>query len=303
MEILGFHRATATGLMTFALICAPLAANASPMQINAIRLNMTSQMYGDVKFLVSSKCVKFEIAKLGLTLIALPPDAKISAFNTAKKTVFRADSQSFMFPGTQTIPHQKNSREGTYFRTGKTMNICGLKADEFANYKKEELPSILQQRVDAARSGRRQTVVSPCEIWATADVAVPNAFRTIISGITQIQEVHLSDISSRGNPKSVSTLVPLRIFRIFDDGSKTLLLDTKSALKTKATEKDLEVPKGYRTVAEQMLLFVDDDETMDMELEFQKIENEKGDKSRSNSDSLMSDFAEQLRSQNRKQKK
>lgn len=286
-------RATGALLVVTCVSVVP-AASAAQSPVEAIKLNMTSQIYGDVKVLVSSIGVKFETKKMGVDLIALPPDGRMFAFTHEGKKIFPVDLNRFHFTGVARVQYQENSRKCKYFRTGRTKKIGGLNAVEFANYKKKDLPSFRELRISAIRSMHPEMIVLPTEIWATTDLALPKAFVSIVAKMTQISEKQLSELYSNSKSKTASTPIPVRIFRISEDGGRILTIDTVSASKTKASPKDFDLPKGYKLVNNELQLFMDDGDSLDLGLSDQKSGKKITKKSGSNLDHSMIDFAKEL---------
>lgn len=249
------------------LLCGAPVSSASQPPVEALELNMTSQFYGNVKALVSPIGVKFQTEKMGIDLVARPPDGRIFAFNNSVKTICRVDLNQFNFPGMAKMQNRGNiqNANGKYFRTGRTLKISGLHAIEFANYKKSELPKIKEQRIKAFRSGHPELIVYPMEIWATTDMALPKTFLSIVAKVAQTSEKQLAQLYSNQRLKATSTPIPLRMYRVSDSGRKLLTIDTVSARKTKAASQDFELPKGYKSVSNELQLLIGDADSLDIE--------------------------------------
>ncbi len=226
---------------------------------DGIRLHMVSDFYGDLDSIVSKAGMKFYSARSGVTVVALPPDGRMIAYNAESKKVYKVDMRRFSLHS-KSVNVSYGSSKGCYHATGAKSKIAGVDAVEFANFKPSDLSILRSMRARALSvDGRSTAMVVPGEIWVTNDVVLPRTFMFIISKITQIAEKELEQMYGCTTAKMVKAPVPLRIFRVRDDGRKVLALDTRSATRQKVTEKDFLIPPGLRPVANEMALLMDDD--------------------------------------------
>ena len=252
-------------LIAASRICANSGATAdSTKPVEAIKMLMKSDYYGNLDAIVSPLGCRFNSSRTGMQLLALPPDGRMYAFNDEAKKMYKVDMNRFTLPGLYRIKYDVNSSKGRFFATGKKAKIGGINAVEFANYRKQDLSSLKEMRIKALRSGHPEAVVIPSEIWASTEFTIPKSFVFIVSKMSQISEKELMQLYKSATTKTGDAPLPLRILRVTDDGRKILAIDTVSVKKGKATAKDFVMPSGYKSVSNELQLFMDD-ESMDFE--------------------------------------
>lgn len=234
-------------------------ANSGAKQVDAIKLLMTSDFYGNLTVLVSPIGVRFVSSRTGMQLVALPPDGRMFAFNDEAKKIYKVDEKRFKMFSTFRRHYEESKVDARFFPTGKKGKIGGVNAIEFANFRKKDLPLFKEMRIRALRMGYPDMIVFPSEIWASTELTIPEAFISIVAKISQTREKDLFELCGPKKRKLKQAPLPLRISRIADDGRKMLSIDTQSVIKTKATAKDFIVPSGYKPVANEIQLFMGDD--------------------------------------------
>ena len=240
------------------------AANGGIEEVDAIKLLMTSDFYGNVTAFISPFGVRFTSSRTGMQLVALPPDGRMFAFNDEAKKIYKVDMKRFKMFSTFRRHYEESKLDARFFPTGKRGKVGGVNAVEFANYRKKDLPLFKEMRIKAIRNGYPDLIVFPSEIWASTELMIPEAFISIVAKISQTSERELFQLCGPKKRKLKQAPLPLRISRVADDGRKMLTIDTQSVMKTKATAKDFVVPSGYKPVANEIQLFMGDD-SLDLE--------------------------------------
>lgn len=246
--------------------CSAAPAPNQKKTVEALKLTMRTDFYGETQALISGIGLKFNSPRMGVNLIALPPDGRMYAFNSEERKIYKVDINKYNIPGISQAQYKINSTKGQFFLTGKTAKICGMNAIEFANYKTKELPAIRKQRIHALRSGHPELALLPSEIWVSTEMSLPRSFLSIVSKMSQINEKQLMQLCGPSKSKLIKAPIPLRILRVADDGKKFVAVDTLTATKTKATEDEFQLPTGYKSVNSELELFIGEGETLDFGL-------------------------------------
>lgn len=235
------------------------AKSGDSKEVDAVKLLMSSDLYGNVTVLISSIGVRFTTSRTGMQLVALPPDGRMIAFNDEVKRMYKVDMKRLKMFSTFRRHYEESKVDARFIPTGKKGKVGGVNAIEFANFRKKDLPLFKEMRIKAVRMGYPDMIVFPSEIWASTELTIPEAFISIVAKISQTTEKDLFELCGPKKRKLKQAPLPLRISRIADDGRKMLTIDTQSVIKTKATAKDFIVPSGYQPVANEIQLLMGDD--------------------------------------------
>lgn len=225
-------------------------------------LSMHSDFYGDLAVLVSIIGMKFTSEKSGITIVALPPDGRVVAFNPETKKRFDTSADKY---GKQHMDRAATSRQEPVWQLIGTDKLAGLNVKKYRNFKDGELKGMLDARRQAVmRNLDPQFVAVPEEIWISTDIQLPVSFMNLLRHIIRLDTSQLARLTK--NQKTAGSPIPLRVYRFTGLTKKIPVLDTLTCKKTTATKPDFTPPPGMKQVTSEMALLFDDEDTENMDL-------------------------------------
>ncbi|MBX3072626.1 hypothetical protein KF913_01840 [Candidatus Obscuribacterales bacterium] len=221
---------THTGLVVSSIFLgSAMSANA---QEQGWALTQRSTQMGDLYTYVSPNGLKWTVPKIGANIATQGPGWNVSMYNDKTKSYYTTTFQQWQQTIMRKDQRSLEMRQRPWSKAG-SGNVAGLKATKY----------IMQNSAPVA--GRRSlNAVAAAECWVADDITVPAAVADMLA-------------NTYGMPKT--KYFPLRISYTGTDGKPGIALDTYRAEARAMPANAFAFPQGYKLVASQAEVFMDDE--------------------------------------------
>lgn len=217
------------GLLSVAIIL----TSAGAAHAQGFALTQRSAQMGDLYTYVAPNGLKWTVPKLGANIATMGPSWAVSMYNDKTRSYYTTTFQQWQQQITRRDQRTLEMRQNPWVKAG-SGTIAGLKATKF----------VMQNRTPVAGNRRNLNAVAAAECWVADDITVPAAVSDMLA-------------NTYGMPKT--KFFPLRISYTGPDGKAGVALDTFKAEPRDIPPNTFAQPQGYKLVASQAEVFMDDE--------------------------------------------
>jgi hypothetical protein len=209
-----------------------LSAQSADAQEQGWALTQRSTQMGDLYTYVSPNGLKWTVPKIGANIATQGPNWNVAMYNDKTRSYYTTTFQQWQQTITRKDQRSLEMRQRPWSKAG-SGSVAGLKATKY----------VMQNSTPVA--GRRNlNAVAAAECWVADDITVPAAVADMLA-------------NTYGMPKT--KYFPLRISYTGTDGKAGIALDTYRAETRAIPATAFGSPQGYKLVASQAEVFMDDE--------------------------------------------
>lgn len=208
------------------------SAAASHAQEQGWALTQRSTQMGDLYTYVSPNGLKWTVPKVGANIATQGPSWNVAMYNDKTKAFYTTTFQQWQQTIQRKDQRSLEMRQRPWTKAGSD-NIAGLKATKF----------VMQNSAPVAGQ-RNLNAVAKAECWVADDITVPASVADMLS-------------NTYGMPKT--KYFPLKISYTGTDGRTGVALETFRAEARAMPANMFAAPQGYKLVASQAEVFMDDE--------------------------------------------
>ena len=219
-----------SGLVVSAIFVGSAAA--ATAQEQGWALTQRSTQMGDLYTYVSPNGLKWTVPKIGANIATQGPSWNVSMYNDKTKSYCNTTFQQWQQTIARKDQRSIEMRQRPWSKAGGG-TIAGLKATKY-----------VMQNATPTAGKRSLSAVSSAECWVADDITVPAAVADMLA-------------NTYGMPKT--KYFPLKITYTGPDGRPGIALDTYRAEARAMPAGAFSSPQGYKLVASQAEVFMDDE--------------------------------------------